>query len=110
MSSDLQETTRINLREWYSNSTDYSDGEIFRYIRLGEQRGDVLGVKKWMARLSESKRTDILKLKRQAEKSNAMAAFQSALDALLPYVGLWPAFQIGTFHRLLQMRCPEVYR
>jgi len=36
-----------------------------------------------------------------------MKEFQDALDSLLPFLGLWPALKIGTFHRVLTLRCPE---
>lgn len=36
-----------------------------------------------------------------------MKDFRDVLDSLLPFVGLWSALKIGTFHRLLTLRCPE---
>lgn len=33
----------------------------------------------------------------------------TALDKLLPFDSFWPALQIGTFHRLLNLQCPEVF-
>ena len=36
-----------------------------------------------------------------------MEGFRDSMDALIPYTGLWPALRIGTFHRLLPLRCPE---
>jgi len=61
-----------------------------------------------MARLSESKRRDINQLQRMRDKSAEMFKLNEAFDKLLPYIGLWSALQIGTFHRLLTLRCPEV--
>ncbi|MCJ1473162.1 hypothetical protein MMC13_001813 [Lambiella insularis] len=105
--SDLPDSARVVLREEYSNSKNFGDGEIYRYIRLYQKYNDKKGAKKWLARLSESKRSDILKLNRMAAKSRAMARFRKQLDSLIPYIGLWSALQIGTFHRLLTLRCPE---
>ncbi len=34
--------------------------------------------------------------------------FVESLDALIPFAGLWPALQPGTFTRLLDLHCPEV--
>ena len=36
-----------------------------------------------------------------------MERFRDSMDALIPYTGLWSALRIGTFHRLLPLRCPE---
>ena len=57
-----------------------------------------------MARLSESGRKDIKQLLTRQD----LRLFTRALDELLPYVGLWPALHIGTFHRVINLKCPEV--
>jgi len=69
--------------------------------------GDLAREQSWLARLSESKRRDFLQLQRLAEKDDRMKEFRDVLDSLLPFVGLWSALKIGTFHRLLTLRCPE---
>ena len=64
-----------------------------------------------MARLSKSKQTDLLKLERMVAKEvpiGPMTKFRESLDNLIPFIGLWAALQIGTFHRILTLRCPEV--
>lgn len=61
-----------------------------------------------MARLSESKRRDVIQLQKMALQSIEMSSLCEAFDRLLPYIGLWSALQLGTFHRLLTLRCPEV--
>ena len=66
------------------------------------------GADKWMARLSESKQRDINQLQRMRDRSAEMSNLNDAFDKLLPYIGLWSALQIGTFHQLLTLRCPEV--
>ena len=105
---DLQPLAKAALREEYANSKNYGDGHIYRYMRNCVRRKDDPGARKWLARLSESKRKDIKKLEKMAAKFPAMQDFQMALDRLLPFIGLWDALQIGTFHRLLTLRCPEV--
>ena len=39
-----------------------------------------------------------------------MTKFKKSLNNLIPFIGLWAALQIGTFHRILTLRCPEVIR
>ena len=38
----------------------------------------------------------------------ALRPLANALDNLLPFAGFWPSLQIGTFHRVLNLECPEV--
>lgn len=72
------------IREHYSNAASFSDGDIFRGIRLCQIKGQSAHVRKWLARLSESKRDDILQLERSADQIDTMVRFQKALDDLLP--------------------------
>ena len=60
--------------------------------------------KRWLARLTECKRKDLKQLQKRVE----LKSFNTSLDKLLPFVGFWPALQIGTFHRILNLKCPEV--
>lgn len=99
-----------SLRDEYSNARNSFDGDIYYRIRtahLQAQRGEK---RKWLARLSKSKQRDVLHLEGRAEspKNPEMHQFSEQLDLLIPFRGLWPAFQIGTFHRLLSIRCPQV--
>ena len=96
------------LREDYSNSKNFCDGDIYRNIRYHQRHCQEEAVGKWLARLSETKRRDLLQLQKMAVDCQQMSKFQDALDDLIPYSGLWSALQIGTFHRLLTLRCPEV--
>lgn len=107
-SQDLNPSVVTALKEAYSNSRNFCDGDIFRNLRYCQLRNDEAGAGKWMARLSESKQTDVAQLQNMAKKTPEMAALQDALDALLPFVGLWSPVSIGVFHRLLTLRCPEV--
>lgn len=103
----LDEHTRRTIREAYSNTSNFCDGDIYRHARQCNLAGDVAREHLWLARLSESKRRDVLQLQRLAEKDERMKKFRDVLDSLLPFVGLWSALKIGTFHRLLTLRCPE---
>lgn len=105
---DLNTTVVSALTEQYSNSRNFCDGDIYRSLRYCQLNGDKIGEGKWTARLWDTKLRDVIQLQNMAKKDPEMAKFQESLDALLPFAGLWPALQIGTFHRLLTLRCPEV--
>ena len=104
---DLSEPGKRAIREEYSNALNFSDGEIFRYLRHCSLKNEQSGRVKWLSRLSESKRRDLKQLEKFAEEDEEMEKFRNSLDDLIPYTGLWPALKIGTFHRLLPLRCPE---
>jgi hypothetical protein len=55
-----------------------------------------------MARLTEGKRKDL----KQLDKNEA--DLKAALDQLLPIIGLWAPLRLGTLHRILPLRCPDV--
>ena len=93
-----------DIREDYANSRNFCDGDIFQQIRYCQKRQDHAGEGRWFARLSECKRKDV----KQLQKRKELQPLASALDELLSYVGFWPALQIGTFHRVLNLKCPEV--
>ena len=91
----------IQRVEKYDNELPFSDGEIFRNIRLhaGDENRDQEN--KWWARLSTSKRKDVRQLLKTPE-------FSSAFDKLVDKQGLWTNLQLGTLHRFLTLRCDEV--
>lgn len=95
-----------SIGEQYENSKGFDDGYIFQSLRHYQRLGDQAGENKWLARLSQSKRRDL----KQLQRSSAFRDLREALDDLLSLPGLWQAFRIGTFHRLLTMRCNEVRR
>ncbi|KAI9799076.1 MAG: hypothetical protein M1833_004270 [Piccolia ochrophora] len=102
--ADLPQGVESDLREEYSNARNFGDGDIFRNIRYHQMRNNAHGERKWRARLSESKRKDLKQFQKIATNKPALS---QAFDALLPYVGLWSSLQLGTFHRILTLRCPE---
>ena len=77
-------------------------------MRIATLQGNKPRRRKWLARLSKSKRDDLIRLEKRAEEDSSMREFRDSLDALIPFTGLWPAMQLGTFHRLLTIHCPEV--
>ena len=104
--SDLSEAIRRDLREDYANSRNFCDGDIYRQIRYCQRTQNQLGEGRWFARLSEGKRKDLKQLQRRED----LRSLSLALDKLLPYIGFWPGLQIGTFHRILNLKCSEVSR
>ena len=50
-------------------------------------------------------RTKTKAVKQLLEKEPAFAA---ALDDLLPYVGLWASWELGTLNRILPLHCSPV--
>ena len=104
----LSSSTLEVIRNESQNDKRFFDGEIYRHIRLCQQMSDQRGKKSWLSRLSDVKRRDVLQLEKRAEKCLRTRDFERSLDSLIPYRGLWPALQLGTFHRLLALRCPEV--
>lgn len=88
----------------FENTQPYNDGVIFREICL--QRGDEDSQKTWMARLAAnpSKLRDFRQLLRQQRQLPLL----NELKSLCAIEGLWQDFKIGTFHRILTMRCTEV--
>ena len=104
---DLGETEVDELRQEYSNAKNFYDGDIFRHLRRAHLAGNTLAKARWLSKLSRTKIRDIDQFEKRAVKDAQTRHLQSALDALLPFTGLWPALQIGTFHRLLALRCPE---
>lgn len=47
-------------------------------------------------------------LEKRAAKDPQTQHLKNAFDDLLPFTGLWPGLEIGTFHRLLSLWCPQV--
>ena len=104
----LSLATQITIREEDQNAARFCDGDIFRHLRYCQTIQDREGKKKWLSKLSATKQRDVLQLEKRADKEKETAQFMSAWDSLLPFPGLWHAVQLGTFHRLLSLRCPEV--
>lgn len=99
---DLNTLVKNELREQDPNASRLYDGDMIRQIRLSTQADDSSRRMKWLARLSKSKRRCLLRLEALPR------TFLESLDNLLPFAGLWPSVQAGTFPRLLNLHCPEV--
>jgi hypothetical protein len=102
--SDAGKDIRTALSEEYSDSVNFSDGEI--YLRTREyqydtkkQIGTMFAEKCIWARLSKGKRKDL----RQIQKHKA---FSAAFDTLRVFPGLWPGFRIE--HKFMGMKCDPV--
>lgn len=99
---DLPKYACIKIIECNANEQPYSDGEIFRKIRLYHRKDDKSSEQKWWARLTKTKQKDVQQLLKN--HSDLTHAFDSLID--MP--GLWYPVQLGTLHRLLTLRCNEV--
>jgi hypothetical protein len=99
--SNVEKKASTRLLESYAHEQSYSDGQIFRKIRLYHRDGDLESEKRWWARLSVTKRKDLKQLL-------GVDSLREAFDALLPFPGLWTPVQLGTLHRLHGLRCTEV--
>jgi Protein of unknown function (DUF3723) len=98
----ISESMLSYLREKYSNARSFSDGDIYRTLRHYQKNNMKAEARKWLAKLSPSKRRD---LKQLHEKAGPLS---EAFDELLPIIGLWSSVQLGAMHRILTLRCTEV--
>ncbi|KAK3061215.1 hypothetical protein LTS18_006765, partial [Coniosporium uncinatum] len=98
----MPSTAKACLREQYLNCRNYSDGEIYRYIRLYQKSGDKQGERRWWNRLSPSKTKALKQLQNQCHGS-----IVGCLDELVQFPGLWNSFQLGSSPTILSLRCPE---
>lgn len=90
-----------HLREDFSNSTSFCDGDILRHIIFYREQSDELNEFKWWARLSKVKTAS---LRRALE----MEEVRDVCNNLLRIPGLWPPFQLGPFQRYRILKCYEV--
>lgn len=103
---DLPGNARRDLREHGDNSQKDCDGFIFSKIRHYQDQDDEEQVARWLTKWSgnPSKVRDF----HQLQTSETARGLKLALDKNLCYGGLWKDFKMGTFHRILSMRCHEV--
>ncbi|KAK7179082.1 hypothetical protein PSPO01_14865 [Paraphaeosphaeria sporulosa] len=84
----------------FTHEQSYSDGHIFRNIRLA-YRGNLYNKERmWWARLTATKQKDLRQLLKNRELTEAF-------DRLLDFSGMWEPIQLGTLHRFHGLRCPE---
>jgi hypothetical protein len=107
---------RLRVYESYAHEQSYTDGTIFRNIRMYHQAGNQSEERKWWARLTDGKKKDLRQLI-LSDKYNGVSceSHQDASDSIirvfdemLDIAGLWPPIQLGTLHRLHGLRCREV--
>ncbi|EDN05105.1 predicted protein [Histoplasma mississippiense (nom. inval.)] len=102
--SRLSSEARRSLREDRDASQEFSSGEIYWNVRHHERQGNDDERRKWLARWpSPYMERDFTQLR----ESIYSRPLYEALDRLLEFRALWPAFHVGNLHRLLPMRCPE---
>jgi hypothetical protein len=94
----------VQLREESTKSLEFTDGEIYRTLRLYQLSQNNAQESKWWGRLaSRGRREDIKRL--QLNKLLLVS-----LDRLLPFVGLWKPLKSTQIERLLSLKFPEVKR
>ncbi|EGX47296.1 hypothetical protein AOL_s00088g11 [Orbilia oligospora ATCC 24927] len=98
----VQEFLKAEFLERSVRKDEFTDGEIFRKIRLYAQEGNFESSRKWWSRLSPTKANNL----KQLLKNNSLS---SKFDSLLKFPGLWPDIQLGMFHTLHGAKCPEVW-
>jgi hypothetical protein len=92
----------IQLREESKKSLEFTDGEIYRTLRLYQISQNTAQENKWWARLnSGGRRQDIRRL--QLNK-----LLLSKMDELLPFVRLWKPLKTTQIERMLGLKYPEV--
>lgn len=97
----LNEEARQIFREGHSYSTNFTDGETFRQLRVSQFNGNRAGEDRCRARITANKERDLNKLLKRALLVNA-------LDSILPMKGHWPHFHLGSMDIFLSIKCDEV--
>jgi hypothetical protein len=101
LSLDASPGLKRALSEEYSNSLNFSDGEIYCKIHQNKAPGNSFMEKKWWAHLSKSKRKDL----KQFLKHDS---FPKAFDALLVIPALFTGLRISMFRELIAIKCNKV--
>ncbi len=96
---DVSLTTE--LHESFKHEKAFTDGEIFRNIRIYALKRDKKSEKKWWARLSPTKQKDLKQLLGNEK-------IETAFDNLIEFAGLWPPIQLGQLHRFHGLKCYKV--
>ncbi|KAF2028953.1 hypothetical protein EK21DRAFT_68608 [Setomelanomma holmii] len=101
---------RTHVYESYAHEQCYSDGTIFRNIRVYARSRNSQEENKWWARLSDTKKKDLRQLIHSSKYNDISQPklLINAFDELLHFTGLWPPIQLGTLHRMHGLRCREV--
>ncbi|MAD85119.1 MAG: hypothetical protein CL912_19335 [Deltaproteobacteria bacterium] len=89
------------LAEEYANSTNFSDGEIYRKIYQYILEQDKLAEKKWWARLTKKKSEFLNRFFKHKR-------FPAAFNALTDIPGIWDGLNIGVLDKMMALKCDEV--
>ncbi|KAJ5183279.1 hypothetical protein N7492_000895 [Penicillium capsulatum] len=103
----LGETTKDAIQEEYSHQLKFTDGEIYRNIRLHASRQDTRRVKKWEARLSSSKR-DVLSSLDKRPNRQIRDGFNKICH-LVDYAMLSRLGPLNGFYRCVVLRVYEIW-
>ncbi|KAF2194726.1 hypothetical protein K469DRAFT_650660 [Zopfia rhizophila CBS 207.26] len=106
----LESISRRSI-ESFAHEQPYTDGTIFRKIRLYHLSGDKESEDRWWTRLTDTKKKDLRQLlnnnNNNNEKGRKKKSMVESFDALLDFPGLWTPIQLGTLHRLHGLKCTE---
>ncbi len=105
---DLSLELRAALRDNLLSARILSNGDIFLRIRTAHLRRDSLNKREWLQKIGKDDRECIFSLERDARRDDILMPFSDALDALVPFRGLWSAFQVDQLPALRAQRCLEV--
>lgn len=99
----MKPEAKAALSEEYSNSVEFTDGEIYGKIRDYQWRNKPFAERRWRSYLSKSKQKGLSQLLGRDR-------YKEAFDTLLGVRGLWtgPGFSLGTMQEILAMRFDEV--
>lgn len=90
------------LRAEAGKGRPFSDGDVYRNLRFCQLHASHRAVF-WLNQLSDAKRHDLAQLARRNKP------LQTALDRLIPFVGVWQDFSLGVLHRLLTLKANKVF-
>jgi hypothetical protein len=99
--TDSDSVWQRELAEEYANSTNFSDGEIYRKIHQYSSEQDKFAEKKWWARLTK-KKSEILKRFFKHKR------FPAVFNALADISGIWDGLNIGVLDKMMALKCDEV--
>jgi hypothetical protein len=88
------------LIEQYSNSANFSDGEIYLKIRHYQSELNFFAEMRWWSYLLKGKKKDL--------KQFLDSALAAGFEDLRKIPGVWGGFKIGTLPKAIALKCVEV--
>ncbi|KAH8650305.1 hypothetical protein BGZ60DRAFT_347266, partial [Tricladium varicosporioides] len=98
--ADSDSIWQRELAEEYANSTNFSDGEIYRKIHQYSLEQDKFAEKKWWVRLTKKKSEFLMRFLKHKR-------FPAAFNALIDIAGIWDGLNIGVLDKMMALKCDE---